>query len=641
MKKKIGIFIGEITSEYQEIILKAIFKKAGQLNYDVFVFCNFGAYGDNLLHSEGEKAVIRLPQISKLDGVIVAEDTFDIDGMAAELYAHLKKYAKCPVVYMRDSKETFYNVLVKDGEAIADMTRHFIEHHGFRDICFMTGDMASEDAQIRYRSFMDVMDKAGIPVTEHMVFEGDYWRHKGKEAVDWFFGGREVTTKAYPDKLPQAIICSNDYMAISVCEELKKLGIRIPEDICVSGYDDLVDVRRYQPSITSIRAPFAEMGEKAVEIIDNVCAGREQKRVEWLKPPLQFRKSCGCGPQGEAEDLSWMEAKIYFQEDCIKQTVFMTSDYQDAMEEEEYFHVADKYLPNTNCSKAYLCLCDIQESSEEVYIESERNDNPFTDKMILKRIFSSNNKAIVCEDEFDRGSILPESLLEMEDARGYLVFPIHCKNKMYGYMVMIFENEAWPGSYVQSYMSSLANAIEDTYMNRELSTLEQIRTLYHMDSLTGIYNRRGYEKQLRTLYDNYIEEGKYLSIVSIDMNGLKYINDHFGHSEGDDAICRLARVLKGLVQGEEICARMGGDEFSVLLYADTRERDKNFKQLFLNAMKEEEERCKKPYPFRASLGICCVNEDKDMSLMACVQLADKRMYEQKQSEKMTREMFHV
>ena len=127
---------------------------------------------------------------------------------------------------------------------MADMVRHFVVHHGFRDICFMQGKMSYPDARDRYQGFLDVMEEAGIPVTEHMVFEGDYWREKGKQAVDWFMEGRET--------YPQAIICSNDHMAVSVCDELKRRGVRIPEDVCVSGYDNTLESMRYFPSITSV-----------------------------------------------------------------------------------------------------------------------------------------------------------------------------------------------------------------------------------------------------------------------------------------------------------------------------------------------------------------------------------------------------
>ena len=625
MRKKIGIFMGEITSEYQEVVLKAIFKKAKGMNYDVFVFCNFGAYGDNLLYAEGEKSSIRIPDISKLDGIIVADDTFDIDGMESELFQLLKKEAKCPVVYLRNSRENFYSVMVEDGEAIADMTRHFIKHHGFRDICFMTGYMESEDAKKRLEWFLRVMREEQIPVTKNMIFEGDWWRAKGKEAVDWFMEGR--------DTYPEAIICSNDYMAISVCDELKKRGVRIPEDVCVSGYDDILEARRYHPSITSIKAPFEAMGERAVDIIDNVLKGNKEELTQWMKPEIQLRISCGCGKQEVSDDWSWLLHKVYALEDDIKQTVLMTTEYQDAFEEEEYLRVADKYMLNVKCSRAYLSLCDEDDSA--VFEDGKY----YSGQMMLKCIFLKDQKRISCDERFNREDILPASVLDQEEACGYLVFPVHYKNKCYGYMAMVFENEDWPDSYVQAHLMGLANAIEEALIHREIADLENIRVLYHQDSLTGIYNRRGFEKHLRGLYDRYEEENKYLSIVSIDMNGLKYINDNFGHSEGDVVLCRLARILEKLVSGDEICARVGGDEFSVLLYSESRDRDLDFAEQFIRAMRAEEAENPQPYPFRASFGICCISDEEELSLMSCMQLADKRMYTQKKKDKMCREDF--
>ncbi|MDO4303602.1 MAG: GGDEF domain-containing protein [Bacillota bacterium] len=627
MRKKIGIFMGEIISEYQEVVVKTIFRKAGEAGYDVFTFCNFGAYGDNVLYAEGEKSVIRIPDLEKLDGIIVADDTFDIDGMEAEFFGLLKEKAKCPVVYLRNPNDVFYNVLVEDGEAIADITRHFIKHHGFRDICFMTGNMNSEDARKRHRWFLTVMEEEKIPVTEHMVFNGDWWREKGKKAVDWFMEGRS--------SYPQAIICSNDHMALSVCDELKRRGVRVPEDVCVSGYDDIMEARRYHPSITSVRAPFEALGKKAVEIIEKVNKGEEQERVVWLKPGLELRRSCGCGGQELMNDCSALLHKIYVQENDVKQTVCMTTEYQDAFEESEYLKVAEKYFANTNCSKAYLCMCD----EEERDFDRVELDNAYTNRMILKRIFYRGQKADSCEEKFDRCNILPKVILERENAEGYLVFPVHYKSKCYGYMVMLFEDENWADVYVQSYMMGLANAIEEAAMHREVSSLEQIKTLYHKDALTGIYNRRGFEKQLRNLHERYEEEEKFLSIVSIDMNGLKYINDNFGHSEGDEALCRLANILNGLVKEDEICARVGGDEYFVLLYSDERKRELEFAEQFIRAMREDEEKVKKPYPFRASFGICCISDEQELSLMSCMQLADKRMYVQKKQYKMMQEKF--
>lgn len=617
MRRRIGVFIGEVGATYQKVVLKAIFAKAKELNYDVLVFASYGLYNDDILYAKGETGVIEIPDFSMLDGIVVSEDTFDIVGMENILEERLKKEAKCPVVYLRTAKEGFYNILIDDVKAMEDITRHFVYEHGFRDICFMKGKDEYVDAQERYQGFLNVMEEVGLGVTEQMVYHGNYWRDKGKEAVDWFMQGRE--------NYPQAIICSNDYMALSVCDELKKRGIAVPEEVCVSGYDNLEEARLHIPSLTTVNVPFDKMAIKAVEMIHNICNGGEQERVEKVQTELVFRKSCGCGEQEEYKEWPEMSQKIYLQHTQIQRTVFMTSELQGVYEENDFLRVAEHHARDAiGYNKFYVCFCN----------EKSREENKYYSKdMVLKRIFSVDRRAKECEEEFPKGEVLPKEYFMTDEPQAYMLFSVHHKSKCFGYIVVNYKKNEWPDSFMQAYLVALANAIEDSEMHREILGLEKIKQIYMLDPLTEIYNRRGYESKLRELYENVSEDKRYLSIVSIDMDGLKYINDTFGHGEGDDALKRLANVMKEVAQEGEVCARIGGDEFVMLLLSDSRDRHVKFSLLFSKALEQEEKRLQKPYPFGASFGICCVNEEKGLSLMACVQRADKRMYMQKKSKK--------
>lgn len=625
MRKKIGVFMGETPTEYQECVLKAIYAEAAQRGYDTFVFGSYGGYGDNVLYAEGEKGMLYLPDLSVLDGVIVGEDTFDIERMGDELELLLQKHAKCPVVYLRREKEEFYSVLVSNREPMAEMTRHFVYHHGFRDICFMQGKMYYQDARERYQGFLDVMEEAGIRVTEHMVFEGDYWREKGKEAVDWFMEGRET--------YPQAIICANDYMAISVCDELKRRGVRIPEDVCVSGYDNTVEARRCFPSISSVCVHFDLLGIKAVEMIDRVNQGLPQQKLEFIDPELVFYKSCGCGEQVYVDDWPMILQKLYKGFTDIKRIVFMTTECQDAYDEEEYLRVTAKYFADTGAFRGYLCMCIDSDK------DNDENDTFFSEEMVLKRIFTENGGYIVCDEMFPRSQLLPQHILDDEEPRGYLVQGIHYKNRCFGYMVMLYDNEHWVDGFTQAYLNCVANVLDDVEVHEQIAGIEELRDLCQRDALTGIYNRRGYEKHLRAIYEQMGYNNNYIYIVSIDMDGLKFINDTFGHAEGDAALCRLAEVLKELLSPEEICARVGGDEFALVLVSESADRHEKFVSEFVEAMKRTEEREKMRYPFRASVGICCINDEKGLSLMGCMQKADLEMYNWKKKSKVSRQNY--
>lgn len=616
MRRRIGVFIGEVTATYQKVLLKAVMAKAKELNYDVFVFASYGLYGDDILYAKGEMGMVELPDLTLLHGIIVCDDTFDIMDMDKVLERRLRKEAKCPVVYIRTPKEGFYNILIDDEKAMEEITRHFVYEHGFRDICFMKGKEEYIDAQDRYRGFLNVMEEIGIGVTEHMVFSGNYWRDKGKEAVDWFMDGRT--------SYPQAIICSNDFMALSICEELKKRGISVPEDVCVSGYDNLEEARLNIPSLTTIDVPIDEMAYKAVEMIDNICNGKEQARVEKVRTNLVLRKSCGCGEQEEYKDWTEMSRKIYIQHTQMQRIVFMNTELQGIYDEKDYLRVAEKYAKNIGYQTLFLCMCDENSREEEKY---------YSENMILKRVFRANQRGIESEELFAKGELLPQKVMETDEPQAYMLFSLHHRSKCYGYVVIEFKDDKWPDTFLQAYLVVLANIIEDAEMHREVMDLEEIKKIYLLDPLTGIYNRRGYESKLRELHEKTEESNGYLSIVSIDMDGLKYINDNFGHAEGDEALIHLAKVLQSLVKENEICARIGGDEFVVLLVSDSRDRHLEFPKLFNRAMEEENARLSKPYPLGASFGICCISEEKGLSLMAGIQTADKRMYIQKKNKK--------
>ena len=244
--KKIAYFSGQLFGEYIIEVTRALIHRAEELGYQVDVFTNFGVYGNNFMYAEGEKSIIQLPNLSEYAGVIAASDNFEISGFEEVLFERLEKEFSGPIVSLRQKEDKFYSITIDDYHSMKALMEHFIVTHGYRRICFMTGRMELEDAQQRLRAYQDAMEEHGIPVTEHMIFEGDYWRFKGGKAVSWFFD---------QEKLPEAIVCSNDYMALSVFEELIARGIRVPEDIALSGFDDLEETKFSVPPITTLHMP--------------------------------------------------------------------------------------------------------------------------------------------------------------------------------------------------------------------------------------------------------------------------------------------------------------------------------------------------------------------------------------------------
>jgi diguanylate cyclase (GGDEF)-like protein len=95
--------------------------------------------------------------------------------------------------------------------------------------------------------------------------------------------------------------------------------------------------------------------------------------------------------------------------------------------------------------------------------------------------------------------------------------------------------------------------------------VEQLDLLAHQDSLVSLPNRRGFMRELERLVDRARRYGENAALLYVDLDGLKMINDTFGHKAGDEALMQVAQLLVGGVRRSDAVARIGGDEFGILL----------------------------------------------------------------------------
>ena len=96
------------------------------------------------------------------------------------------------------------------------------------------------------------------------------------------------------EEMPDAVICANDYMATSLSNELIAKGFLVPDDIAISGFDDIWEASITMPPITTVSVPIEEMTRTALKIIEKMWNGEEVDRVRYLDAEVKIRNSCGC-----------------------------------------------------------------------------------------------------------------------------------------------------------------------------------------------------------------------------------------------------------------------------------------------------------------------------------------------------------
>ena len=628
MRKRIGLFFGEIVDSTNRLITK-LSEYAKEADIDVYVFVNFGVFDSTLSqYSEGEKSFYKLPDYSTFDGIVVYEGMMNIEGIEEEVYEYLYNHATCPVIYLKSVRDGVYSIVYNDKQAMKDITSYLINKYGCKDICHMSGRMELFDARERLAGYMEAMEEAGIRVTPSMVYSGEYFIYKAKETLDYFYSSR--------GHYPEAIVCANDYMAVSIVEELTRRGVKIPEEILISGYDNITMSNTSNPSITTFETDFDVVAKTVIDMIMRIAEGETVECVTRINDKMVIRQSTERNEIIEPGkiDFAAQIADLRTDYNGLEDVFFLHSALEVSFSEEEIFSSIEHYYPHTAALRSYVCLTDDafegnKRPAEEV--------SDFTDKVCLKRIYyrEESRHYDSPEYEFPVGELLPEEYL-LPIPSVYFVNTIHSGLKVYGYIISVFPKGRRPNRFLQSYAGGIGRAIENYTIRNEFLDVEEMKKAYLLDTLTGLYNRKGYESNLLILEDRAKRHGLNLCVASIDMDGLKYINDTYGHSEGDTALSEFAKILLNTLEEGEIASRYGGDEFAAILISQDPVRHKRFEKKLEQNLRAYAEVSDHPYTIHASVGVVNTSEHPDASVAACLKMADELMYKHKNEYKKLR-----
>ncbi|XUL85346.1 LacI family DNA-binding transcriptional regulator [Streptomyces galilaeus] len=167
------------------------------------------------------------------------------------------------------------------------ITEHLIVEHGLRDVQFV-GDLAMFDAQERYSGFRAALRAAGLRVPR---------KPTALYAVDQHDTGGIVAQLLAPggDGLPEAFVCVTDEAALNLMAALARHGVRVPEQVAVTGFDGILAGRVVRPSLTTVRQPMQAMGRAAVDIlVDRIADPAGPPVSRRLPVQVVLRESCGC-----------------------------------------------------------------------------------------------------------------------------------------------------------------------------------------------------------------------------------------------------------------------------------------------------------------------------------------------------------
>lgn len=621
-RKTIGIILFDITGYYQQQLVHTLSKTASKRGYNLLTFSAFTIYGSDTKNAAGEHNILHLIPYEQLDALIVCHDTFNSNEAVEELWKLVTERCQAPIISIRKKVNGCYNILVEDTDAIPAFVRHFHDVHHFDRIAFMSGPYNHPDAIFRLEKYKEAMAELGLDCPEEYIFEGNFWRDCALDAAKHFMSLK---------KRPQAIVCANDYMALSLCKELTLQGYSVPHDIAISGFDDVRDARANVPPLTTCYVSVPDMAEKAMETIDTLLNGKEAPACTFVPTKIIIRNSCGC-ESSTMKDLSLSRMyEVEFMEQLINHNAHNT-----------FVSISLENMTSAEDIGDYLRLEDVPGITRDFYLCLGIHGNgayPQVKKKapgFAKRshsIYSLRDLNPIATSSFETKKLLPPEAIR-EEPMTVFFFPIHYLEYNFGYVATTSNGEEAQDTLFHSWLSLIGNTLENLRIRaKNQALLEKLNMLYHEDFLTKLYNRRGFEQFSEEEFAESKKHNIKTMTLSIDMDNLKYINDVYGHSHGDLALQTIADAMRQACSGCEICARIGGDEFAVFGYDYSEEKAKQYTENFLQYLKDFNAQSNLPYCVNASFGYTISDPSLSISRENYMKISDDLLYQNKRKRK--------
>lgn len=608
----------------------------------LYIFSSSGNWSRDEKYNEGEYNIFRLPDLGEFDGIVLDLTNVQISSVIEEVVKRARD-SGVPVISLGKELDDFYYVGIDNKRAMAGMVEHLVEVHKCRTFWFVMGPGDNYENIRRVEGIREYLDNQGISWKEEDFYYESYEFQCGVNGFRHFMERGE--------KLPDAIVCANDNIAVGVCEEAARAGYHAPEDFFITGFDNFDKAAFYTPQITTVSHVREEAGYRCAQLLLQIWQGETPPRFHYTDVEYKFWESCGCNNGHHHEDREYLKGQIIYQ---IETDAFMEDilslEYE-LLKCSTFSQMIDcvlKCLPSMKCDAMYLVMDprmnefkNRTESSEMLMVEDEDFCiHGYPEKMTLEFTYEDPEIKEGWKLHLEQGKaqelnrVFP--FFDCQEAGANILFlPLHFRQRTVGYLVIRDAVYLMERQYLHNMLGALTKAMENLHRHEKLEWMnEQLSNLYVRDTLTGMYNRMGYRKFAGTLFEDR-KRAKNLLILFIDLDRLKYINDNLGHDMGDLAIRAVADAIKSTLDEEGIPVRLGGDEFLVICgELPTQEIEDMIQEI-----RRKVERGGNQvglYELSISAGYVITDKESPKKLEDYVNEADAIMYEEKKAKKAAR-----
>ena len=626
MKRKIAVFTNGWNDDYLDFALEGIRKRAAEDNIDVFIFMDYTSYDKVEGDIIGELNILNLPKLADFDGVLLLGNTLNNAGENAILREKVLE-AKVPSLCVEYLLEGINCIRTENVNGMKELMEHMITVHGVKDIFWISGPHDNEESNERYNAVVETMKEHGLTVNPEKSFEGCWSYAIVEENLP------KILSKM--DKLPDAFICANDSMALATCVALDNAGIKVPQDVKVTGFDNLMSGNYFSPILTSVDRGWQQRSYQAMDSLIGLMNGAPDFGDKVYHSTFDKGESCGCS-MGDAGQRIQKEARTRAFSIPVERTIFdwhliKIDEAVTNVKTPEAIHDAFAGLmeQDHNYEGDDFFICLDQQFVESMEREVTGNTEGYSKGIDV--IYGMEKGVTIPRYTISVDELVPRYDPDSSETVLYLIVPLHIYAECIGYYVSKNYIKMIKDFYINSLTRHVASGLVRARQNIKLETFNKLLAdISVRDELTGLYNRMGYEKIAIPYLDELRRTKKKSVIMVADINRMKMINDQYGHLQGDTAIKIVASVLKSSIPNTWKAVRYGGDEYVIIGEYEASEDMEAIKKKVLDKVTRISEDLNLPFKLSVSIGYVIIDPDNNLGNEEYFRMADEAMYEMKQ-----------
>lgn len=626
--KVIAVVMASFYSDDQQELIKRITKRCEEYKCRVVFFSTVSSFYEAEEVDVSEKSIFDVISVECFDAILLMAETFKAEKGQKKMVQRAIE-AGVPVLAVDHYMEGCINLSFEYTEAFRKVVKHMVEYHGYRTINFFSGAPNNSFSDARLNVFKEVLAENNIPYEPDRVYYGYFWEDPTVEAVEQMLRDRPG--------LPDAIICANDTMALTVCDCLQRKGYRVPQDVTVSGFDGIHAEKFHYPRLLTCKYDIDVFLEAVFGIVNDPELKVEEREVFVnAYDKMQIGGSCGCKgmkEQNASAEIIRLKSNMYEQMDYQTNLGQMVANYGSGDSDKIVYEAIPHQIRNM-WYYDFWCCTEYQGllSGRESYVQTDIVEGMEVERpeyMNVVQFHRTEEQVEICQHcDMATENLLPDLSKQLDAGIPLLVVVVPSLDDPMGYSVISFDEDRF---WYKGYASFIFHL---RFLYEMMRNQKELMKMYRMDSLTGIYNRNGFYAKMDQLFAQ--TEISMITVISMDMYQFKLINDTYGHAEGDYALETVGKIIRSTIKENEIAARNGGDEFLIVLHGEKQEeRTKEIVTSLVEKANQFNENNTKDYKLIFSIGVCTETAENH-SLDYFLREADGRMYEHKNAQRIGR-----